>query len=78
MNISIKPYWRLLVQYLKPSWPWVVLLAVLLSGNMGLQLLNPQIMRRFIDTAVLAENLIRPIGALSGFALGLDSALEAS
>ena len=72
MNISIKPYWRLLVQYLKPSWPWVVLLAVLLFGNMGLQLLNPQIMRRFIDTALAGgalETLVQAGLSFIGIAL---------
>jgi len=62
MNLRIKPYWRLLVQYLKPSWPWVMLLTVLLFGNMGLLLVNPQIMRRFVDTALAGgalETLVR-------------------
>ena len=51
MNIPIKPYWHLLVHYLGPQWPSVVLLAVLLFGTISLQLLNPQIARRFIDAA---------------------------
>ena len=72
MSISIKPYGRLLVQYLKPSWPWVVLLAVLLFGNMGLQLVPPQIMRRFIDTAReggTLETLVRAGLSFIGIAL---------
>ncbi len=51
MNIPIKPYWRLLVHYLGPQWPSVVLLAVLLFGTISLQLFNPQIARQFIDAA---------------------------
>ncbi len=51
MKIPLKQYWTLLVNYLKPQWRWAALLAVLLLGNIGLQLVNPQIMRHFIDTA---------------------------
>ena len=49
MNIPIRQYWNLLVNYLKPQWPIALLLAVLILGNIGLQLVNPQIMRGFID-----------------------------
>ena len=50
MKIPIKQYWNLLLNYLKPQWPLALLLTVLLFGNIGLQLVNPQIMRSFIDT----------------------------
>jgi ATP-binding cassette subfamily B protein len=43
----------LLVDYLRPQWLWATLLAALLFSNIGLQLVNPQIMRHFIDTATL-------------------------
>jgi ABC-type multidrug transport system fused ATPase/permease subunit len=43
-------YWSLLVTYLRPLWKRVVLLAVLLSASIGLQLVNPQVIRYFIDT----------------------------
>ena len=43
-------YWSLLVTYLKPLWKQVVLLAALLSASIGLQLVNPQVIRYFIDT----------------------------
>ncbi|MBN1935640.1 MAG: ABC transporter ATP-binding protein [Anaerolineae bacterium] len=49
MNIPIRQYWNLLINYLKPQWPIALLLAVLILGNIGLQLVNPQIMRGFID-----------------------------
>ena len=42
---------HLLVNYLRPQWSRVLLLSALLFGNIGLQLVNPQIMRNFIDTA---------------------------
>ena len=50
MKISARQYWNLLIDYLKPQWPRVLLLAVLLFSNIGLQLINPQILRYFIDT----------------------------
>ena len=72
MNILIKPYWHLLVQYLEPQWPSVVLLAVLLFGTIGLQLLNPQIARQFIDAAQAGaspEALLRAALLFLGVAL---------
>jgi ABC-type multidrug transport system fused ATPase/permease subunit len=41
----------LLSTYLRPHTGRVLLLAVLLFGGIGLQLVNPQIIRRFLDTA---------------------------
>lgn len=49
MDTPIRRYWNLLVVYLKPQWQKTVLLAVLLVSSIGLQLLNPQILRGFID-----------------------------
>jgi ATP-binding cassette subfamily B protein len=51
MKIPLRQYWDLLVNYLKPQWAMSLLLAVLLFSTIGLQLINPQIMRQFIDTA---------------------------
>ncbi len=51
MNIPVKAYWNLLINYLKSQWLRVLLLSILLFGGIGLQLVNPQIMRRFIDAA---------------------------
>jgi ATP-binding cassette, subfamily B, bacterial len=50
MRVQLKRYWSLLVKYLKPQWISVALLAVLLLGGIGLQLINPQVIRYFIDT----------------------------
>ncbi|MFN2111094.1 MAG: ABC transporter transmembrane domain-containing protein, partial [Anaerolineae bacterium] len=50
-KIPLKQYWNLLINYLRPQWPLALSLAVLLLSNIGLQLVNPQIMRNFIDTA---------------------------
>ena len=51
MALSFRQHRRLLITYLKPQRARVVLLAVLLLTGIGLQLLNPQVMRFFIDTA---------------------------
>lgn len=51
MNIALIHYRDLLTTYLKPQRLKVVALTALLFGSIGLQLLNPQILRSFIDTA---------------------------
>ncbi len=51
MTITFKQYGDLLARYLKPQWVRVSLLAVVLLSSIGLQLINPQIVRYFIDTA---------------------------
>lgn len=61
MKIPIKEYIKLLSKYLKPLLPQVVLLGFLVMGSVGLQLVNPQIIRYFIDTVTVGgrgENLI--------------------
>jgi ABC-type multidrug transport system fused ATPase/permease subunit len=49
MTIPLQQYWQLLVHYLKPQWRRSALLAGLIFGNLGLQLVNPQILSTFID-----------------------------
>lgn len=51
MKISMQHYWELLAQYLHSQRRQVIWLALLLLGNITLQLVNPQIMRRFLDLA---------------------------
>ncbi len=51
MQIPLRQYWNLLATYLAPQRKGVALLAVLLLGHIGVQLLNPQIIRFFIDAA---------------------------
>jgi len=56
-------YWNLLARYLRPQWASVALLAVLILGHTGLQLINPQIVRLFIDTASVGgdpQRLVTP------------------
>ena len=49
---SFHQYWTLLLKYLKPQGGKVLLMAGFLLGTIGLQLVIPQILGRFIDTAV--------------------------
>jgi ATP-binding cassette subfamily B protein len=51
VKIPLRQYWSLLSGTLRPQRRNAVLLTLLLLGSIGLQLVNPQIMRRFIDTA---------------------------
>ena len=50
MNLPLKSYADLLFEHLRPQKGRVILLAILLFGDIGLQLVSPQIIRRFIDT----------------------------
>lgn len=52
IEIPLKPYWNLFFNYLKPQRGRVILLAIALLSSIGLQILNPQVLRYFIDTAV--------------------------
>ena len=47
----MRRYRALLATYLRPQWPRVALLAVVLLANVALQLVNPLLLRRFIDSA---------------------------
>jgi len=47
----LRRYWTLLVDYLRPQRGRVVALALLLFAGIAFQLINPQIVRRFIDGA---------------------------
>ncbi len=49
--MTLKRYAKLLGHYLRPQWRTAALMAALLLVSIGLQLLVPQIIRFFIDTA---------------------------
>jgi len=53
-NGMLKRYGSFLIQYLRPLGRQVALLALLIFATIGLQLVNPQIIRYFIDTAMKA------------------------
>ena len=46
---------RLLAHYMLPQWPWVALLGLLSCSGIGLDVLNPQVMRRFVDGALAGD-----------------------
>ena len=50
LNIPFRQHWELLAKYIRPQKKRFILLTVLLFSSIGLQLVNPQIMRYFIDT----------------------------
>ena len=50
-RVPLRQYMALLGQYLKPQWKRVVSLGFFMFAGIGLNLLNPQIVRYFIDTA---------------------------
>jgi ATP-binding cassette subfamily B protein len=52
MQIPLKQYAALLIRYLKPQHNYVIGLAIALLSSIGLQILSPQILGDFIDTAV--------------------------
>ncbi len=72
MKVPLRQYLDLLSGYLRPQLRRVVLLAVLLFSGIGLQLINPQIMRGFIDSArsdVPQQHLFRLALLFMGLAL---------
>lgn len=50
-NIPLRQYWDLLAEHIRPQKLHFTYLTVLLLGSIGLQIVNPQIMRTFIDAA---------------------------
>jgi ATP-binding cassette subfamily B protein len=60
-RVPLRQYAALLSQYLKPQWFRVSLLAIFMFGGIALNLVNPQIIRYFIDAArdqVATRNLL--------------------
>ena len=65
-TISFGEYGRFLKRYLAPRLSLVVLLGVTMLVNIGLQLINPQILRQFIDLATTgsARDLLTRLAVL--------------
>ncbi|MBA3531763.1 MAG: ABC transporter ATP-binding protein [Ardenticatenales bacterium] len=79
MALPLKQYWSLLIYYLSPQWGKALLLALLLLTSTGLQLLNPQILRYFIDTALNGEGTEKlGLAALAFLGVGLANQLLAA
>lgn len=66
MKISVNEYWALLGKYLKPEWRRAVLMFGMLLSSIGLQLFVPQIVREFIDAALVGEptSVLTRLGAI--------------
>jgi ATP-binding cassette, subfamily B, bacterial len=56
-NITFRDYARFLAHYLKPRLTLVIFLGFVLLFGIGLQLVNPQILRSFIDSAMSGKPL---------------------
>lgn len=50
-------YKDLLITYLAPQWQRVTIMSILLLSGIALQLVNPQLLRYFIDTATSSGNI---------------------
>jgi ABC-type multidrug transport system fused ATPase/permease subunit len=48
---TLNRYWRLLAHYLRPQWPRMALLALILCGTIAVQVGAPLVAGRFIDRA---------------------------
>lgn len=72
MNNSLDAYCSILVDYLRPQRGRMVVLALLIFSNIGLQLANPQIMRHFIDKYKCANPRQYRAVTLAGAALHCD------
>ncbi|MCP5101613.1 MAG: ABC transporter ATP-binding protein, partial [Chloroflexi bacterium] len=57
MDLPLKRYWGLMYQYLYPLRKGVFLLGGLIFATLGIQIINPQLIRYFIDTAVSTTQL---------------------
>ncbi len=62
-RVPVRQYGVLLLKYLRQQKGLVALASVLILTNVGLQLVNPQIMRYFIDEAVAGSMLSTLVGA---------------
>jgi hypothetical protein len=50
-RVPFKEYWQMTATYVRPEWRRVALLTALIFTTLGLQLVNPQIIRFFINSA---------------------------
>ena len=57
MKLPFKAYWELLSQHIRPQRGRFALLISLLLVSIGLRVINPQVMRSFIDSALAGEAL---------------------
>jgi ABC-type multidrug transport system fused ATPase/permease subunit len=62
MNKAIKQYAQLLSAYLRPQWKRVLILSIIVFMSISLSLLNPQVLKAFIDTATSGGTLETLLG----------------
>ncbi len=55
MKLPLRAYWTLLSRHIRPQRARFILLTFLLLGSIALQVVNPQFMRAFIDTALTPQ-----------------------
>jgi ATP-binding cassette subfamily B protein len=70
MNVSIRQYYNILAKYLSDQRWRFAGLAVLMLGSIGLQVVNPQVMRYFIDAATSGD-ATQTLGWAAGLFLGM-------
>ena len=56
-TVSLREYLRFLRRYLSGHWLWMTGLGMILFTSIGLQILNPQVMRDFIDRALAGDEV---------------------
>ena len=82
MRVPVREYLQLLSRYLRPQRKWAVLLGVLILAAIGLRLINPQILRTFIDAATGVADSRVPLAGLAviffGFAVATQGLVVAS
>jgi ABC-type multidrug transport system fused ATPase/permease subunit len=67
--IPVRAYWSLLNEYLRPLRGRVVLLGSLLFTGIAFQVINPQLIRRFLDRASVGADLSELLALAAGFTL---------
>jgi ABC-type multidrug transport system fused ATPase/permease subunit len=63
-------YWRLLAHYLRPQWPRMGMLTVILGGAIGVQVVTPLVASHFIDQAT-SGGALRDLISLALLTMGL-------
>ena len=67
--IPVRAYWRLLRKYLRPLRARVIVLFALLFTGIAFQVVNPQLIRSFIDGATAGAELTELTALAAGFVL---------
>jgi ATP-binding cassette, subfamily B, bacterial len=77
VTIPLARYWDLLWKHIRPQKAGFGILTALLFSSIGLQILNPQIMRRFIDATQAAGVELRTLLTVASLFIGLALAQQA-